>query len=151
MPAAHLIEIMRMKGLMYVGQWPTLWGWNSNGARPRTVPVSSVATLTSPMPFGPSAIRTGSSLATAGGNGEDRYRLLGRIDGRLYVVVYAVRGLAVRIISARKANGKEVADFEHNARQNRSRRSVHSARGADRPRQGGRHQRGGDRSAGAEG
>ena len=36
--------------------------------------------------------------------GEDRYRLLGRIDGRAYVVVYTLRGSAVRIISARKAN-----------------------------------------------
>ncbi len=49
--------------------------------------------------------------------GEHRYRLLGRIDGRAYVVVYTLRGLAVHIISARKANGKEVADYEHNARQ----------------------------------
>ena len=49
--------------------------------------------------------------------GEDRYRLLGTADGRAYVVVYTVRGSAVRIISARKANPKEVADYEHNARQ----------------------------------
>ena len=49
--------------------------------------------------------------------GEDRYRLLGMIDGRGYVVVYTVRGSAIRIISARKANPKEVADYEHNAHQ----------------------------------
>ena len=49
--------------------------------------------------------------------GEDRYRLLGMIDGRAYVVVYTMRGSAIRIISARKANGKEVADYEHNAHQ----------------------------------
>lgn len=49
--------------------------------------------------------------------GEDRYRLLGMIGGRVYVVVYTVRGSVVRIISARKANLKEVADYEHNARQ----------------------------------
>ena len=49
--------------------------------------------------------------------GEDRYRLLGTIDGRTYVVVYTMRGSAVRIISARKANPKEVAEYEHNARQ----------------------------------
>jgi len=47
--------------------------------------------------------------------GEDRYRLTGMIDGRAYVVVYTLRGPAVRIISARKANPKEVADYEHNA------------------------------------
>ena len=49
--------------------------------------------------------------------GEDRYRLLGTIDGRTYVVVYTLRGSAVRIISDRKANPKEVADYEHNAHQ----------------------------------
>ena len=49
--------------------------------------------------------------------GEDRYRLLGVIDGRAYIVVYTVRGSAIRIISARKANGKEVANYEHDARQ----------------------------------
>ena len=49
--------------------------------------------------------------------GEDRYRLLGMIAGRAYVVVYTVRGSTIRIISARKANVKEVADYEHNAHQ----------------------------------
>ena len=49
--------------------------------------------------------------------GEDRYRLLGMIDGRVYVVVYTMRGSAIRIISARKANRKEVADYEYNARE----------------------------------
>ena len=39
------------------------------------------------------------------------------IDGRAYVVVYTVRGSAIRIISARKANRKEVSDYEYNARQ----------------------------------
>ena len=49
--------------------------------------------------------------------GEDRYRLLGAVDGRAYVIVDTLRGSAIRIISARKANRKEVADHEHNARQ----------------------------------
>ena len=39
--------------------------------------------------------------------GEARYRLYGRIGGRLFVVVYTVRGRAIRIISARKANARE--------------------------------------------
>ena len=43
--------------------------------------------------------------------GEDRYRLLGTVDGRVYVLVYTVRGSAVRIISARKANRKEATDM----------------------------------------
>ena len=36
--------------------------------------------------------------------GEDRFQLLGVVVGRAYVVVYTVRGAAIRIISARKAN-----------------------------------------------
>ena len=39
--------------------------------------------------------------------GGTRYRLYGRIGSRLFVVVYTVRGHAVRIISARKANARE--------------------------------------------
>ena len=49
--------------------------------------------------------------------GEARYRLLGTVDGRAYVIAYTMRGSSVRIISARKANRKEVVKHEHNARQ----------------------------------
>ena len=49
--------------------------------------------------------------------GEDRYRVLGMIDERAYIVVYTVRGSAIRIISARKANAKEVGNYGHNPRQ----------------------------------
>ena len=49
--------------------------------------------------------------------GEDRFRLIGVIDGRAFVVVYTMRGSAIRIISARKAAMKEVAEYEHNAHQ----------------------------------
>ena len=47
--------------------------------------------------------------------GEDRYRLVGRIEGRLFVVVYTPRQHAIRIISARKANQREVRDYENRA------------------------------------
>ena len=40
--------------------------------------------------------------------GEPRYVALGGLDGRLLVVVFTLRGQAVRIISARKANAREV-------------------------------------------
>ncbi len=50
-------------------------------------------------------------------HGEDRYQVLGTVDGRACVIVRTVRGSAVRIISARKANRKEVTDHEHNAHQ----------------------------------
>jgi uncharacterized DUF497 family protein len=49
--------------------------------------------------------------------GEHRFQIVGRIDGRLYVLVYTLRGSAVRIISARKANSREMRSYENNARQ----------------------------------
>ncbi len=39
--------------------------------------------------------------------GEERFCLYGRIEGRLFIVVYTVRGETIRIISARKANKRE--------------------------------------------
>lgn len=40
--------------------------------------------------------------------GEPRYVALGALDGRLLVVVFTPRQSALRIISARKANSREV-------------------------------------------
>jgi uncharacterized DUF497 family protein len=45
--------------------------------------------------------------------GEPRYRLTGAIEGRLFVVAYTLRGELVRIISARKANQREVTAHEN--------------------------------------
>jgi uncharacterized protein len=39
--------------------------------------------------------------------GEQRYRLMGEIDGRLHIVIFTMRGTKTRIISARKANPRE--------------------------------------------
>lgn len=39
--------------------------------------------------------------------GEDRFRLFGHVKGRLFVIVFALRGATVRIISAHKANLRE--------------------------------------------
>jgi uncharacterized DUF497 family protein len=39
--------------------------------------------------------------------GETRYRLYGRIAGRLFVIVYTLRRRTTWIISARKANARE--------------------------------------------
>jgi hypothetical protein len=50
--------------------------------------------------------------------GEDRFQLTGAIEQRVFVVVYTVRATSVRIISARKANRREVKDYENNANQN---------------------------------
>jgi hypothetical protein len=45
--------------------------------------------------------------------GEDRYQLIGRIEGRLFVLAYTPRSDAIRIISARKANPREVRRYEN--------------------------------------
>ena len=44
--------------------------------------------------------------------GEDRYLALGRVDGRVLTVVYTMRNDAIRIISARKANSREVKNMK---------------------------------------
>lgn len=44
--------------------------------------------------------------------GEERYQLLGKIEQRLFVLVYTPRHDAMRIISARKANQREVRQYE---------------------------------------
>ncbi len=45
--------------------------------------------------------------------GEDRYQLIGSIDGRLFVLAYTPRNGVIRIISARKANQREVKLYEN--------------------------------------
>lgn len=45
--------------------------------------------------------------------GKDRYILFGMIEGRLFCIAYTVRGTTFRIISARKANLREVKNYEH--------------------------------------
>jgi len=48
--------------------------------------------------------------------GEDRYHLTGMIDQRLFVVFYTPRHDAMRVISARKANQREVKHYENSTR-----------------------------------
>lgn len=50
--------------------------------------------------------------------GEDRFQLLGQIDTRVFVVVYTTRTHAIRIISARKANTREVKQYENSSTEN---------------------------------
>lgn len=40
-------------------------------------------------------------------DGESRSKAIGRIDGRLFVTIFTMRGSVKRIISARRANRKE--------------------------------------------
>lgn len=46
--------------------------------------------------------------------GEERFRVLGKRDGKVFVVVYTKRALVIRIISARRANRREVKRYEEN-------------------------------------
>ena len=45
--------------------------------------------------------------------GEDRFQLLGQIDKRVFFVTYTLRAEVIRIISARKANQREVKRYEN--------------------------------------
>jgi uncharacterized DUF497 family protein len=45
--------------------------------------------------------------------GEERYQLVGSIEERLFVVVYTLRHDVFRIISAHKANQREVKQYEN--------------------------------------
>ena len=47
--------------------------------------------------------------------GEERFRALGVIDRRVFVVVFKRRLRAIRIISARRANSREVKRYEKNS------------------------------------
>jgi uncharacterized DUF497 family protein len=46
--------------------------------------------------------------------GEERFRALGVIDEKVFVVIYTKRPSAMRIISARWANRREVRRYEEN-------------------------------------
>jgi len=43
--------------------------------------------------------------------GEDRFEAVGFIDDRLFVLIFTLRGSAVRVISLRKANKRERNDY----------------------------------------
>jgi len=47
--------------------------------------------------------------------GEERFQALGVIDGRVFVVIFTRRLRSIRIISARKANSREVKRYEKNS------------------------------------
>jgi len=46
--------------------------------------------------------------------GEARFQLMGKVGSRVFIVIYTPRGATVRIISARKANQREVRRYEDN-------------------------------------
>ena len=53
-------------------------------------------------------------------SGEECYRLMGKIEGQLFVVVYTPRQGAISIISARKADLREHRHYEGHTRDHRS-------------------------------
>ena len=46
--------------------------------------------------------------------GEERFRALGLLNEKVFVVIYTKRSSAIRIISARRANRREVRRYEEN-------------------------------------
>ena len=47
--------------------------------------------------------------------GEDRFRLIGKLDEKCFVVIFTHRLNVIRIISARRANAREVRKYEKNS------------------------------------
>jgi uncharacterized DUF497 family protein len=45
--------------------------------------------------------------------GEDRFQLMGKVEQRLFMIVYTPRLGSLRIISARKANQREINRYEN--------------------------------------
>lgn len=45
-------------------------------------------------------------------DGEDRYKAVGLVDGKLHTAVYVVRGDLVRLISVRRSNASEQRDYD---------------------------------------
>lgn len=48
-------------------------------------------------------------------DGEDRYKAVGLVGGKLHTVVYVIRGEAFRLISVRRSNASEQRDYDRNS------------------------------------
>lgn len=49
-------------------------------------------------------------------DGENRYKAVGLVQGKLYTVVYVWRGERIRLISVRRSNGSEQRDYDRDPR-----------------------------------
>lgn len=49
-------------------------------------------------------------------DGEERYKAIGLVDGKLYTVVHVWRGTAIRLISVRRSNANEQRDYDRHSR-----------------------------------
>lgn len=45
-------------------------------------------------------------------DGEDRYKAVGKVDGKLYTAIYVIRGERFRMISVRRSNAREQRDYD---------------------------------------
>ena len=48
-------------------------------------------------------------------DGEDRYKAVGRIDGKLWTAIYVERGAAIRLISVRRSNDGEQGNYDRHS------------------------------------
>lgn len=46
------------------------------------------------------------------GDEEDRFKLIGMVDGKLYTAIHVWRGNAVRFLSVRRSNASEQRDYD---------------------------------------
>jgi uncharacterized DUF497 family protein len=52
---------------------------------------------------------------TRADDGKERRKAIGFIEGKLYTVVYALRGSVCRLISARRSNAKESSSYGYHS------------------------------------
>lgn len=48
------------------------------------------------------------------GDEEERYKAIGKVDGRLYTAIHVWRGDKARMISVRRSNAREQRDYDSN-------------------------------------
>jgi uncharacterized DUF497 family protein len=48
-------------------------------------------------------------------DGEDRYKAVGMVDGRLWTAIYVLRGGTVRLISVRRSNSGEQGNYDRDS------------------------------------
>ena len=50
------------------------------------------------------------------GDEEERYKAVGKVDGKLYTAIHVWRGETVRMISVRRSNAREQRDYDSDSR-----------------------------------
>lgn len=49
-------------------------------------------------------------------DGEDRYKAVGDVDGKLFTAIYVMRDQIIRLISVRRSNDREQRDYDSDPR-----------------------------------